>query len=172
MVALASYGVSHVAPPPQNGSAAKLLHSIHAGAAFVIPTSSGYALLSVKGHPNAREAVGVFALPTPPCPPGSSLPAGTQVSHHRLFKPYCGRIGIGTTEPEGNLDIVGDEGSIPLRVSNKGGEVALYVRGGEVELVGQGTLLSAKQEEGGGETIAEFFRYTGGASVLLQWLRQ
>lgn len=167
VVAVASFGVAIVASAPRGGSAETLLLSIKAGNAFGIPPTSAYALLFIKGQARALERIG-YPLPTPPYPSNSSYFASFQVSYHQLLKPFSGRVGIGTAEPKGNLHIVSD-GSIPLRIENpEENTVALSVKGGETELVNRNTVLSVNKQEGGGETIAEFIRYKGDASVLLQ----
>jgi hypothetical protein len=157
VVALASSVV--VGPMPQAGPAATLLGSIHAPTGW--PPQQPLALLFVKGQARSVWSMG-YPLPTPPFPPGACYAAHIQTTYHRLLSPYCGRVGIGTTEPQANLYVVGDELSTGLFVSKKGGGLALEVQGGETELCGD--LVVRGQP---GRRIAEFFGGGGDTKLVV-----
>jgi hypothetical protein len=91
-----------------------------------------------------------------------------KVSHHQLLSPYTGRVGIGTTQPEANLHIVGDVHKLPVWVQSQGGN-ALWVTGGRTELrATKGTVLSVHADRADANAppaTAEFFPFSGTGRV-------
>jgi hypothetical protein len=141
VVAVASYGVPSVGVPPQNGSAATLLNSIHAPTSWA---AQPVGLLFVKGSSGCLWFPAIPLPPTPPFPAGTFLAAQFHVTYHRLLKSLCGRVGIGTVKPDAYLHVVGDEYSTTLRVSKTGGGDALQVQGSS-ELVGSLTVRGSTE---------------------------